>query len=340
LAITLSLASDEVIWSFSSFGEDDFFYGPSDIEVDPARSLIYVADSMNNRVLVFDFQGKFVRSIGNQGQGPGEFAKPTGIHILKDSGLVVADFDNYRIQTFDKEGRFVKALNTKGTKIADLIVVNDKYFAVTSFGTSGYSLNMRSESDIQPLVFVLDKEGNKIDDISVDDFKEPHPFVRAIKHRVSLSLSTDNKLYLPHFSMNVIQVFDLNGSKLTQFVRPLPFKPILPKLMRHNRREDGMIQMSAVLDFVNREALFGPDGYLYILTYTESFYENRNKVEKYEDLPPPAMRIDVINPKSHKILRSIACDPGTQTFTLLDESRLVYIYEDNEGELIFKCKRY
>ena len=72
----------KTIWSFSYFGEDDYLYMPSDIEVDHTRSLIYVADSGNNRILVFDFDGKLQKIIGREGQGPAEFSRPSGLVIL------------------------------------------------------------------------------------------------------------------------------------------------------------------------------------------------------------------------------------------------------------------
>ena len=82
--------SVKTVWSIFSFGEDDYFHQPSDIEIDPYRSRIYVADSGNQRILVFDFQGKFLKIIGSKGQGLAEFSNPTGLNIFKDGGLAVA----------------------------------------------------------------------------------------------------------------------------------------------------------------------------------------------------------------------------------------------------------
>src|SRR5512135_3755384 len=85
-------APAKVLWSRSSFGTSDYFQEPSDIEIDGRRSLIYVADAGSHRVLVFDFGGEFLRAIGRKGQGPGEFARPTGIGLVEDDGIAVADF--------------------------------------------------------------------------------------------------------------------------------------------------------------------------------------------------------------------------------------------------------
>lgn len=333
----------KTIWSFSSFGEDDYFFRVSDIEVDHQRSLIYVADAGNHRILVFDLQGKLQRIIGSEGQGPGEFSNPTGIDILKESGLAVADFGSNRIQIFDKSGEFIRSIKTKEVRVADIMFIDERIYAVLSFGASGYGgLNIHSDEKSQPLVIVLDGEGNVISNIFIEDFPETHPFIRAIKHRVCLTFSNDQKFFLPFFAMNLIHVFDLEGNKVAEFNRPLPFKPITPKLLRQESSKDGVVRMQATMDLITRDAEIGPDGHLYLLTYKDSFSE-RIKGKDAKNLGrflAPPMRIDVIDTNTHEVIRYIECDPGAMAFAVIDKDRLVYIYEDSEGELIFKCIQY
>jgi hypothetical protein len=52
------------------------------------------------------------------------------------------------------------------------------------------------------------------------------------------------------------------------------------------------------------------------------------------------MRIDVIDPEGYRAERTIDCDAGALTFGVLAGGRLVYIYEDAEGELALKCVKY
>ncbi len=332
-------APSKTIWSFSYFGEDDFLHRPSDIEVDQARSLIYIADSGNNRILVFDFDGKLQKIIGREGQGPAEFSRPSGLFIFEDGGLAVADHYNKRIHLFDKSGEFVKLISPKTVDVADLIFIHDKIYTVSIYGSSGYSPDMRAEKETQPLVNVLDQEGNLIQSISVDDFPESHPFLRAIKHRVCLTLSKDKKLFLPHFAMNVIHFFGLEGNKIGEFDRPLPYKPEPPKLVHQSSDKDGIIRMQATMDMITQDAKIGPDGNLYLLTFTES-YMKRAKKEDRDSLPPLQMRIDVLDTTTHKLIRSIDIDGGARCFGLLDKNRLVYVYENSEGELFLKCIEY
>lgn len=334
----LSEDGAQVLWSVSSFGNNDFFDKPSDIEVDRARSLIYVVDAGSCRVLVFDLGGKFVRAIGRKGQGPGEFATPTGLCLTGDGGIAVADRDNGRIQLIGPDGSLVRSVKVTKTRVADLIIANGRFFTVAAHGVSTYNVTMGSESDNQPLVTVLDDQGQITAEIAVADFPEKQAFVRAIKHRVCLALSPDGRLFLPFYAMNLVHVFDTAGNKKGGFSRPLPFKPITPALIEERSPEKGVVQMRAKLDIVSPAAAFGPDGLLYILTATESLDE---RLKKPEDKRGPAgMRVDVIDPAGYRAVKTIACDPGTKAFGVMDGGRLVYIYEDAEGELTLKCVKY
>ncbi len=79
---------------------------PKGIAVDGAGN-VYVADSYNHRVLVFDEQGDFLRQWGSQGNAPGQFQEPWGIAVDGEGNVYVADTWNHRIQKFDVLGRFL-----------------------------------------------------------------------------------------------------------------------------------------------------------------------------------------------------------------------------------------
>jgi hypothetical protein len=162
--------------------------------------------------------------------------------------------------------------------------------------------------------------------------------VRAIKHRISLALSPRGRLYLPYFAMNLVQVFEKTGEKIGDFSRPLSFKPVTPALIEQRSPEKGVVQMRATLDLVSAAARFGPDGKLYILTATESLLERLKKTP--DSRGTASMRFDVIDPETYQAVKTIACDPGVRAFGLMEGARLVYVYEDAEGELTLKCIQY
>ncbi len=59
---------------------------------------VYVSDFSAARIWLFDSRGRFVRSLGRQGQGPGEYRAPTGIAIDSSERLYVRD--TYRITRY------------------------------------------------------------------------------------------------------------------------------------------------------------------------------------------------------------------------------------------------
>ena len=89
-------------------GEDQTHMNqPNDVAIAPNGDL-YVSDGYgNNRVVVFDKNGKFLRTWGKLGQAPGEFSQPHSIVLDSKGRVYVADRNNSRIQVFDAKGKFL-----------------------------------------------------------------------------------------------------------------------------------------------------------------------------------------------------------------------------------------
>lgn len=89
-------------------GNDErHFNRPTDLAFFPDGSFV-VADGYNNsRVVKFDAQGKFVKTWGTNGTGPGQFKVPHGVTIDKRRRVYVAERDNDRVQVFDENGRYL-----------------------------------------------------------------------------------------------------------------------------------------------------------------------------------------------------------------------------------------
>lgn len=75
---------------------------------------VYVTDTMNDRVEVFDADGGFIRAFGKNGDGAGDFARPKGIAIDSDGHVWVADAMLERLQVFTPEGQLLMAVGNFG----------------------------------------------------------------------------------------------------------------------------------------------------------------------------------------------------------------------------------
>jgi hypothetical protein len=90
-------------------GEDEtHFNRPTDVAITPAGDLFVTDGYGNRRVVHFDKTGKFVKTWGKFGGGPGEFVLPHMIVVDSKGTLYVADRNSGRIQLFDQEGNFLE----------------------------------------------------------------------------------------------------------------------------------------------------------------------------------------------------------------------------------------
>ena len=84
---------------------EQVFYGASGVAVD-ADGSIYVLDRGAHRVQVFDAEGTYLRTLGQEGQGPGEFASPSNLTIA--SGHVILKAASRRLSVWSLAGEHVR----------------------------------------------------------------------------------------------------------------------------------------------------------------------------------------------------------------------------------------
>jgi sugar lactone lactonase YvrE len=75
---------------------------------------IYVAESQAQEVRVFNADGTYLRTIGQDGGGPGEFAQISGIGWGPDGNLWVMDTRNNRMSVFDTTGAYITSHRRPG----------------------------------------------------------------------------------------------------------------------------------------------------------------------------------------------------------------------------------
>ncbi len=75
-----------------------------------ADGSMYVLDLHAGSIKQFDRTGQFVRHIGRQGEGPGEFRSLVDIGDQPNGGFSIWDSGNRRISVFDSAGAFVKGI--------------------------------------------------------------------------------------------------------------------------------------------------------------------------------------------------------------------------------------
>ncbi len=116
------------------------FDQPTDVVV-AANGDIFVTDShrgaadrpsLNNRVVKFTRDGRFVKEWGKKGSGPGEMSEPHTIAMDSRGRLFVGDRENNRILIFDQDGTYLDEWRQFGRPSGIFITADDTIYVADS----------------------------------------------------------------------------------------------------------------------------------------------------------------------------------------------------------------
>jgi sugar lactone lactonase YvrE len=168
-------ADGQFVTMWGYFGQADTafaIWGPRDIAID-AKGQIFITDTGNKRVVVYDENGNSITQFGSVGLGPGQFDEPVGIAVDKDGLVYVADTWNQRIQVFasDVSGNYFasnswdvvawygQSLDNKPYIAVDdqgnLYTTDPEGYRVLHFTTSGTFVNFFGDYGVNPNQFNL-----------------------------------------------------------------------------------------------------------------------------------------------------------------------------------------
>jgi len=164
-------------------------------------STIYAVDSQNGGIRVYDADGTFRRTIGQRGQGPGEFERVSVLHVDRQGRLLVADPARARVTAFAPSGRLLTTYSVPEVqRIVQIADLSGGRYAIVGAG-KGH------------LVHVVDSGFSTVEARLV-----PEKSVRATEHKLStvitpyfpgsVAVLTDGRLvYAPGFYTGTLRVF-------------------------------------------------------------------------------------------------------------------------------------
>lgn len=121
----------DFVWKIGDLEEKNEnyqFYNAFDATMDKDRN-VYVMDSGNCRIQVFGPEGNYLKTIGREGQGPGEFQQLFSMDINEIGDLCVYDRGKRSVEIFDRTGMFMRSSRLQGNYSYIRITGPDRFCA-------------------------------------------------------------------------------------------------------------------------------------------------------------------------------------------------------------------
>jgi WD40 repeat protein len=213
-------------------GEDDrgniVLFRPSRFIVDQNEN-IYITDSQDQVIKIFDPDGNYMQTIGAKGEGPGEFSFISDQTFLPDGRLLVMDSRSRRISIFHSSGEFLESYQWK-KQLGWLQFVTDSSCIISEYIFEGDDPLEGRKLYIKEYDF----RGNEI--CSFGEFISPEmkiltdrniAFGINVPHSPQSIFASDQKRQCLYHCMNgkyTIEVFDNTGKVVEKIDRP--YKPV------------------------------------------------------------------------------------------------------------------
>lgn len=166
------------------FAEDDAAVFSMPVALAAGKGALYVLDAQEAALKVFTRAGRYLKDIGRQGQGPGEFNLPSCL-ALSGEKIVVADSFNNRVQILDAGGAYLGGFQ-----------LEDPPHQVLALGGGRYAVSRRPRPRERTgrLVRCYDETGTLLGE-AVDVLGSPDPIYDAFRNELVIMDGGDGTFY-------------------------------------------------------------------------------------------------------------------------------------------------
>lgn len=242
----------EVIAKYGGAGEgngqlgvegSEFYIGPNGLSLDNDDN-IYVSDTINNRIQIFDKNGRFLKKITNEDVN-GVFTQLMDIKIDSDGNIYVTDAGSYYILKLNKNGEVVERIGGKGEQKGKFGLIGE---INGNYGPSALSINPGG------YIYAVDPYNHR-----VQAFKDNGEFVYSIESE------EDNATFI---YPNKVWV-DKNGNIFITSGDIYIEDPLNFRVLKFNKDGDAVHQYVSGYNMGNfvcpQSAAVNSKGYVYIL---------------------------------------------------------------------------
>lgn len=277
----------------------------SDLVVDKNNN-IYVLDSTEAHIKVFNRNGKYLRTISGKGHGPGEIGVPRSLSLTSQNEIMVSDMSNRRLSFFSREGDFIKSISTAR--------MNLRSTDIDSEGNLIGVIAFINEDNLWHELKKFDSNMNYLFSFASAPAPSPNhfnPFMPVLRW----SLTQNDWVVCAYPEKYEIDIFDSNGTVIRKIMKS--YNPI--KISREEKER--LEELPETINVVQRKyksafqrIIIGDAGHIFIQTW-----------EKVTD--KDGYYYDVFDPQGKYIVKV----PLMTIPQILKNNKIYTIEEDKEG---------
>lgn len=259
--IPLTPAAEDLYTVGAYDGEDWEIFGHITRTVFDASGNLHIFDDDAKRIVVIDRQGNFLRTVGREGQGPGEFSSPHSFGIMGDGRLVVYDFPG-SLKIFDQEGEMLSSTTldfNKGLPGSLLLPLSDQRFATRGgmriTGPGEESDDVPEDDHLRDIdIFALDGSGKEVlyrawnlpptevdEELDMKDEQGRQELslsinrMRAFTPGLHLGALSDGRLAVVDSMGYRVKLVGMDGTVLAAIERPIEPEPVTEAIKEAER---------------------------------------------------------------------------------------------------------
>jgi hypothetical protein len=284
---------------------------------------IYILNLRSEKDHIFKFtpEGKFDKSFGRHGQGPGELFRPNTVTLTPDQELMVSDPDNAKLVYLSREGELIREV-TLNRNIPFAQAVSNSRFVV--FGRMRPDIEKRfmkyplelCDENIEPI--------RMLDEYRLENFRITRR-LRGTQPGFALAVG-GSRIFIGNEARDYeIWVHDVEGiliKKIRKEHHPLPVTEVIKEkaLARYDDNVKPMVFFPETLPPF-RTMTANEEGSLYVVTFEEGDQPGENW-------------IDVFNPDGvfvGRLSAAVFVSPSTPIDAVARNGRFYYVRETESG---------
>lgn len=258
---------------------------------------IYILDWGDTCIKAYDSEGQYLRTIGREGVGPGEFSTPVYMDISADGKIFLMDGRNQRVVVFDIQGNYLGGFRIMGFHSgmrADRL--NRLYFQRQTRGEEVKVLNSWQELDVNTVVNRTEESGeewfsfgpfsgekDRTMKTSTGSMSIGTPF------KITWSVTKKGLLYQGFNDEYVIHVFNPEGKKVLTFSKE--YTPV------KNPRAKGRTGPERYMPTYAPRWVLDEEENLWIELYTVDEEKKGDEDSPDEEQKPKPIAYDIFSPQ-------------------------------------------